>query len=131
MVGLVIGQAGLGWMDPVGSLVIAALIFWQTWGLLRESVEMSLAAVPRGLDYDSVGEALGAPPGVAATPDPPIWAMSTTQTVLTAQHVLPAGHPGPSLPAHAQANLPEDLRIPPRHSPTPAHPPPTPPPPPP
>src|SRR3546814_10256060 len=67
--GLVIWQTGLGWIDPVVSLVIAALIFWQTWGLLRESVEMSLAAVPRGLDYDAVGEALGALPGVAATHD--------------------------------------------------------------
>src|SRR3546814_7275703 len=57
--GLVIWQTGLGWIDPVVSLVIAALIFWQTWGLLRESVEMSLAAVPRGLDYDAVGEEIG------------------------------------------------------------------------
>src|SRR3546814_14951509 len=77
--GLVIWQTGLGWIDPVVSLVIAALIFWQTWGLLRESVEMSLAAVPRGLDYDAVGEALGALPGVAAPPDIHLWSMSTTE----------------------------------------------------
>src|SRR3546814_1079048 len=103
--GLVIWRTGLGWIDPVVSLVIAALIFWQTWGLLRESVEMSLAAVPRGLDYDAVGEALGALPGVAATHDLHIWSMSTTETVLTAHLVMPAGHPGDSFLAHAQDML--------------------------
>src|SRR3546814_2286128 len=65
--GLVIWQTGLGWIDHVVSLVIAALIFWQPWGLLRESVEMSLAAVPRGTDYEAGRAALGARPGVGAT----------------------------------------------------------------
>src|SRR3546814_3725160 len=100
--GLVIWQTGLGWIDPVVSLVIAALIFWQTWGLLRESVEMSLAAVPRGLDYDAVGEALLALPGVAATHDLHIWSMSMTETVLTAHLVMPAGHPGDSFLARSE-----------------------------
>ncbi|RIA44226.1 cobalt-zinc-cadmium efflux system protein [Hephaestia caeni] len=109
--GLVIWQTGLGWVDPIVSLVIAALIFWQTWGLLRESVEMSLAAVPRGLDYDAVVDALGELPGVAATHDLHIWSMSTTETVLTAHLVMPAGHPGDAFLAHAQAILHERFGI--------------------
>jgi cobalt-zinc-cadmium efflux system protein len=103
--GLVIWRTGIGWIDPVTSLVIAAVIFWQTWGLLRESVEMSLAAVPRGLDYDAVGAALARLPGVAGTHDLHIWPMSTTETVLTAHLVMPAGHPGDSFLAAAQAML--------------------------
>ncbi|HVJ00511.1 MAG TPA: cation diffusion facilitator family transporter [Sphingomonas sp.] len=103
--GLVIWRTGIGWIDPVTSLVIAVVIFWQTWGLLRESVEMSLAAVPRGVDYDAVGVALGDLPGVAATHDLHIWSMSTTETVLTAHLVMPAGHPGDSFLADAQAML--------------------------
>lgn len=94
LAGVAIWYSRLGWIDPAVSLVIAALIFWQTWGLLRETGEMALAGVPRGIDYDAVQAALCALPGVAATHDLHIWPMSTTETVLTAHLVVPAGHPG-------------------------------------
>jgi cobalt-zinc-cadmium efflux system protein len=103
--GLIIWRTGLGWIDPAVSLVIAALIFWQTWGLLAESVEMSLSAVPRAIDFDAVGAALCALPGVTDTHDLHIWPMSTTETVLTAHLVIPAGHPGDVFLAEAQAML--------------------------
>ncbi|MEN2786980.1 cation diffusion facilitator family transporter [Sphingomonas qilianensis] len=92
--GLVIWRTGLSWIDPLVSLVIAALIFWQTWGLLRESVEMSLGAVPRGIEFDHVDEALCELPGVVRVHDLHIWPMSTTEPVLTAHLVMPAGQPG-------------------------------------
>lgn len=92
--GMVIWWTGIGWIDPLVSIVIAALIFWQTWGLLRETVEMSLAAVPRGIDYDRVQAALLALDGVTAVHDLHIWPMSTTEPVLTAHLVMPAGPPG-------------------------------------
>lgn len=92
--GLVIWWTGLTWIDPVVSIVIAVLIFLQTWGLLRRSVEMALAAVPRSIDSDKVWDALRALPGVARVHHVHIWPMSTTETVLTAHLVIPAGHPG-------------------------------------
>ncbi|WP_375380427.1 cation diffusion facilitator family transporter [uncultured Sphingomonas sp.] len=94
LAGIAIWYSHLGWIDPVVSLVIAALIFWQTWGLLRETGEMALAGVPRGIDYDAVATALSGLPGVTAAHDLHIWPMSTTETVLTAHLVIPAGHPG-------------------------------------
>ena len=103
--GLVIWHTGIGWVDPVTSLVIAAVIFWQTWGLLRESVEMSLAGVPRRIDFDAVGGALASLPGVAGTHDLHIWPMSTTETALTAHLVMPRGHPGDAFLADTQAML--------------------------
>lgn len=103
--GLVIWRTGIGWIDPVVSLVIAALIFWQTWGLLRESVEMSLGAVPRGIDFDAVAAALGGLPGVARVHDLHIWPMSTTEPVLTAHLVMPGGAPGDALLGEARAML--------------------------
>jgi len=103
--GLIIWRTGLAWIDPAVSLAIAAIIFWQTWGLLRESVEMSLSAVPRGIDYDAVGAALAALPGVTDRHDLHIWPMSTTETVLTAHLVMPQGQPGDAFLAHAQAML--------------------------
>ena len=92
--GVVIWWTGIGWIDPLVSIVIAALIFWQTWGLLRETGEMSLAAVPRGIDYDRVQAALLGLDGVTAVHDLHIWPMSTTEPILTAHLVMPAGHPG-------------------------------------
>jgi len=92
--GLVILYTGLNWIDPVVSIIIALLIVVQTWGLLRESIEMSLDAVPRGINYDRVWDALRLLPGVARVHHVHIWPMSTTETVLTAHLVMPSGHPG-------------------------------------
>ena len=94
MAGIAIWATGIAWIDPLVSLAIVAIIFVQTWGLLRETVEMSLAAVPRGIDFDAVTEALAALPGVDRCHDLHIWPMSTTEPVLTAHLVMPGGHPG-------------------------------------
>ena len=111
LAGIAIWATGIGWIDPVVSLVIAALIFWQTWGLLRETVEMSLAAVPRGIDYDAVTGALAALPGVARVHDLHIWPMSTTEPVLTAHLVVPGGYPGDAFLTAARAMLHERFGI--------------------
>lgn len=111
LAGIGIWLTGFGWIDPVVSLLIAGLIFWQTWGLLRETVEMSLAAVPRAIDYDRVQGALAALPGVAAVHDLHIWPMSTTEPVLTAHLLMPAGHPGDSFLADVQHMLHHDFGI--------------------
>lgn len=110
LAGVAIWWTGAGWIDPVVSIVVSALIFWQTWGLLRETIEMSLNAVPRAIDYDQVQAALKALPGVSATHDLHIWPMSTTETVLTA-HLVIAGEPEPTLLADAAAMLRERFAI--------------------
>jgi len=109
--GVAIWYTGVGWIDPVTSLVIAALIFWQTWGLLRETTEMALAAVPRGIDYDRVEAALVGLPGVARVHDLHIWPMSTTEPVLTAHLVMPGGHPQDRFLGDAQAMLQDRFGI--------------------
>ncbi|MDB5707510.1 MAG: cobalt transporter [Sphingomonas bacterium] len=103
--GLAILWTGETWIDPIVSIAIAALIFWQTAGLLRESVEMSLGAVPRGIDYDKVRMSLRTLPGVARVHHVHIWPMSTTDTVLTAHLVIPAGHPGDAFLEEARGML--------------------------
>ena len=92
--GLLILWTGETLIDPVLSLAIAALIFWQTYGLLSRSVAMSLGAVPEGIDYDAVDAALSGQPGVARVHDLHIWPSSTTENVLSAHLVMPDGHPG-------------------------------------
>lgn len=86
--GFLITVTGALWIDPVVSLLVAAFILWGTWGLLTESVSMTLAGVPKGLDQDQVSNALGRLPGVVATHHLHIWPLSTTETALTVHIVV-------------------------------------------
>jgi len=88
LAGLVILATGFNWIDPLVSLAIAALIIAATWGLLRDSVAMSLAAVPSGIDPEAVRAYLAARPGVRGLHDLHIWPMSTTEVALTAHLVI-------------------------------------------
>lgn len=87
-------RTGFGWIDPAVSLVIVAVILWGSWGLLRESLAMAMQAVPDSIDPDAVARRLAGVEGVARVHHIHIWAMSTTETALTAHLVMPAGHPG-------------------------------------
>jgi len=87
--GAVIYITRWNWLDPLASLVISGLIVWGTWGLLRESIMMSLAAVPQGIDRSIVEDYLRGLPGVTEVHDLHIWAMSTTETAMTAHLVRP------------------------------------------
>jgi cobalt-zinc-cadmium efflux system protein len=87
--GAVIAVTAWNWVDPVASLIISALIVWATWSLLREAARLSLAAVPETIDPAEVQDCLRALPGVSEVHDLHIWAMSTTETALTAHLVRP------------------------------------------
>ena len=86
--GAVILAYGFVWVDPVISLVIAAVILLSTWGLLRDSLNLAVDAVPRSVDPEAVREFLRGLPGVHEIHDLHIWAMSTTDTALTAHLVM-------------------------------------------
>ncbi len=86
--GLVILRTGWQWLDPAVSLVVAVVITVGTWDLLRESVNLSMDAVPPGIDPTAVGQYLAAQPGVQSLHDLHIWAMSTTENALTAHLVM-------------------------------------------
>jgi len=92
--GLVILLTGWLWLDPLVSLVINGVIVWGTWGLLRDSLGMSMAAVPPQIDPAAVRQFLLSRTGVVAVHDLHIWSMSTTENALTCHLVMPAGHPG-------------------------------------
>ena len=92
--GLLILETGWLWLDPLVSLAISAIIVWGTWGLLRDSVNLALNAVPAGIDPAEVRQHLERLQGVSRIHDLHIWAISTTETALTCHLVIPAGHPG-------------------------------------
>ena len=85
---------GLSWIDPALSLLIVAVIVLGTWGLLRDSVDLALDSVPAGIDPAAVRAWLANLPGVADVHDLHIWAMSTTETALTAHVTRPANDDG-------------------------------------
>jgi cobalt-zinc-cadmium efflux system protein len=92
--GLLISQTGFTWIDPVVSLAISAVIICGTWGLLRDSVNLALDAVPENIEADKVLNCLKQTVGVTEVHDLHIWPMSTTETALTAHLIIPTGHPG-------------------------------------
>lgn len=92
--GLLTLRTGALWIDPVTSLVIVAFIAWGTWGLLKDAVQLGLAGVPPRIDESAVRAFLAGQPGVSTVHDLHIWAMSTTETALTAHLVMTAGYPG-------------------------------------
>ncbi|MGA1860292.1 cation diffusion facilitator family transporter [Azospirillum sp. 11R-A] len=86
---LLIGWTGWLWLDPLVSLAIVAVIVVGTWGLLRESANLALDAVPEGVSRADVEAYLTGLPSVAAVHDLHIWGLSTTDTALTAHLVRP------------------------------------------
>jgi cobalt-zinc-cadmium efflux system protein len=113
--GAVIVATGWNWVDPAVSLVIAVVIVWGTWSLLRESFELSMQAVPKGIVLADVRAYLEALPGVDSAHHLHVWAMSTTEYALTVHLVFPAGHPGDAFLARICRDLSTKFRI---HHPT-------------
>ncbi|MHB9017134.1 MAG: cation diffusion facilitator family transporter [Burkholderiales bacterium] len=91
--GFAIIYTGWQWLDPVVSLIIAILILAGTWGLLRDSINLALHGVPEGIDIERVRVYLKALDGVSEVHDLHVWAMSTTETALTAHLIMPSGYP--------------------------------------
>jgi len=111
LAGLVVMATGWSWLDPLVSVAIVLLILGSTWSLLRESLRMVLAAVPDNVDPAKVTQFLRDGAGVAAVHDLHIWAMSTTETALTAHLVMPSGYPGDEAIEAVTASLKEKFKI--------------------
>jgi cobalt-zinc-cadmium efflux system protein len=109
--GLAILWTGALWIDPAVSLAIVLVIAWGTWGLLKDSVKMSLQAVPSSISESAVRGYLAGLPGVEAVHDLHIWPMSTTETALTAHLVMPGGHPGDAFLREIAGELEHHHRI--------------------
>ncbi|NDC53767.1 MAG: cation transporter [Planctomycetia bacterium] len=87
--GVAILLTGRTWIDPAVSIAITLAIVAGTWGLFRESVDLALDAVPRGIDPAAVTDALASIPGVAEVHDLHVWSASTSEISLTAHLVVP------------------------------------------
>ena len=109
--GLGIMFTGWAWLDPLVSILIVGAILWSTWGLLADSVSLSLHAVPPGIDASAIRHYLASLPNVAEVHDLHIWGMSTTETALTAHLVMSGCYPSDAFIAEAVHELHEHFQV--------------------
>lgn len=109
--GLIMLYTGWSWLDSAVSLGIVVLIMQSTWSLLREALRMVLAAVPGNVNAAKVEQFLRSCAGVSDVHDLHIWAMSTTETALTAHLVMPTGYPGDCAMDGISASLKQQFSI--------------------
>ncbi|MDB4885525.1 MAG: Co/Zn/Cd efflux system component [Gemmatimonadetes bacterium] len=82
--GAMVAYLGLPWADPAASVLIALLVCWSSWSLLKESVEVLMEGTPSGIDPDRVRDAMHAVSGVRAVHDLHIWSITSGQVSLSA-----------------------------------------------
>lgn len=82
---------GWVWLDPVVSLLIAAVILAGTANLFKQSLHLLFDGVPDSINPQAVHDCLANQPGVSQVNDLHIWAMSTRKIALTAHLVMPDG----------------------------------------
>ncbi|MDD5201047.1 MAG: cation diffusion facilitator family transporter [Terrimicrobiaceae bacterium] len=87
LAGILILFTGWTWVDPVVSLGVLLVILLGTWNLFTESLGLALDAAPRGTEVEKVSAMIAELPGVTSVHHVHIWALSTTETALTA-HVV-------------------------------------------
>jgi len=86
--GILILVFGYNWIDSVISLAVVVVIFIGTWNLLKDTIKLSVDAVPSHIEFDKVYDYLKNLKCVSDVHDLHIWAMSTSQNALTVHLVL-------------------------------------------
>lgn len=89
--GFIIARTGIAWIDPLISIVIMAIVLYSTWGLLTESLRLSMDAVPAGIDLKKIKQFMESGKGVSRVHHIHIWAIGTTRNAMTAHLILEKG----------------------------------------
>ena len=86
--GIVIHCTGWIVIDPIVSLIIAAVILISTWELLSDSLRLAVDGIPDGINLHEIEQLLVADEHIKGTHHIHVWAISTTETALTAHVVI-------------------------------------------
>jgi len=89
--GIVIFYTHWYWMDSALSILIAIIILFSTWRLLRQSLRLTLDGVPKDIQFDDIKATALKQEGVKDLHHIHIWAISTAENALTAHLVLKKG----------------------------------------
>lgn len=95
--GILISVWGWRLADPVVSVVVAALILFSSWRLLRDSVDVLLEGTPRHLDIDSILSDLGGVPGVRSIHDLHVWSISSGMPAMSCHAIVRKGADAPAV----------------------------------
>ena len=99
--GIVINMTGIQWIDPAVSLFIAAIILVSTFNILKQSIFLSMDAVPDSVDIEKIEKGLASADAVKEWHHIHIWAISTTENAATVHLVI--GNPADMEAAKRQA----------------------------
>lgn len=86
--GIIIYYTGWSVVDPIVSLIIAAVILVSTWELLSDSLRLAVDGIPDGVELQEIEQLLLAEEHVKGAHHIHVWAISTTETALTAHVVI-------------------------------------------
>jgi cobalt-zinc-cadmium efflux system protein len=79
---------GWRWADPVASFIIASLVLYSAWGLVRETLDVLMEGVPRGISIEEITEALKGLPGVQDAHDLHVWSLTSGRNIATIHLVI-------------------------------------------
>lgn len=85
--GLGIALTGWNWLDPAASILIALLILWNVFGIVREALDILLEASPRDVDVNALVSAMQTVRGVRGVHDLHVWSLAQNLRALSA-HIL-------------------------------------------
>ena len=111
---MLIWYFGWYWVDPVASILIALLVVYSSWSLLRQAVAVLMEAAPGHIDIDAVREALSAVQGVQEVHDLHVWSITSGFVALSAHLVVERFEAGGDVMRLAEACLVDRFKI--RHS---------------
>lgn len=109
--GVIILHSGWVWIDPLISIAIVVVIFFGTWGLLKDSLNYAMDAVPDKIDMQGINEFLLAPERVERLHDLHVWPLSTTEVALTVHLVVNDEHIDNTFLHQLQEGLHHDFGI--------------------
>jgi cobalt-zinc-cadmium efflux system protein len=73
---ILIRVTGKLWIDPIVAIAIALWVLPRTWALLRDTINVLLEGVPKGIDLGDVRQAISDVPGVCDVHDLHVWSMA-------------------------------------------------------
>ena len=88
LAGAAIYFLGWGWADPVASFIIASLVLYSAWGLVRETLDVLMEGVPKGISVDDVAAALKGISGVLDAHDLHVWSLTSGRNIATTHLVI-------------------------------------------
>ena len=109
--GIIIMVTGWLLIDPLISLLIVAVILVGTWSLLRDSMNLAIDTVPKGIDMAGIKRYLTSLESVSQIHDLHVWPMSTTEVALSVHLITDDNSSDSSLLPELQQQLLDRFNI--------------------